>query len=365
MKHTILIVGDSLRANSLMQEYMKRVYVDYFYEVDTLTFSPKSNPNLPFLVETLAKQNEILTIFASKDSFSLVGKILTTLSEDVLVLQKETLTPSKAKVSEKNSYLLVLNSCQINVLHVEEGRGIPALLSEVQNISQQNFHLIGLDDEACHILLEPLMQTFEVNITITSYVAGWLKVQAKSNKYGNVDNFVKSVHELFRGKMFLAKNPMEHIVKCLTRYKKTISVAESCTGGLISSYLTSVSGASTILNGALTTYSNEIKSSWLGVDEETIKAYGAVSEETVRGMLEGCLKASNADISIATSGIAGPSGGSVSKPVGTVFVGVANKSGNFLVERLLLEGDRNYIQSQSAYYAFKLLFELETEIFFN
>lgn len=364
MKHTILIVGDSLGANGLMIEYIKRIYLDYFCELGETSFSPKSNPNLPFLVEKLAKESEILTIFASQDSFSLIGKILTTLSEDVLVVENETLTPAKAKHSDKNSYLIELNTHQINVLHVKEGKRLPPLLSKVADMSLETFHLIGLDSETCEILLEPLMQTFEVNITTSSYVQGWLKVQAKSNKYGNVGHFIKSVHELFRGKMFIAKDPIEHIIERLEKNQKTISMAESCTGGLISAYLTSKSGASNILGGGLTTYSNEIKSSWLGVDEEILKTYGAVSEETLRGMLEGCLKASNAHISMATSGVAGPSGGTASKPVGTVFVGVANKEGNFLVERLLLEGDRNYIQTQSAYYAFKLLFELEKDLFF-
>lgn len=364
MKHTLLTVGNSLRTNHLVQEYIKRNYIRHFDELGTPLFASKNNPNLPFMLEELIAKNDILSIIASKESFPLVGKIVTTLSEDALVLQHETLTPSKATLAVKNSYLVELQNCQINVLHVEEGKEMPEFLSKIKDISTKKFHLIGLDDEACRILLEPLTQTFEVNIIITPYVDGWLGVAVSSNKYGNVDNFIKSVHELFEGKVFVASNPIKHIVRSLQKSEKTISIAESCTGGLISGLITSISGASHVLGGALTTYSNEIKTAWLGVDDEVIKSYGAVSEETVRGMLEGCLKASKSHLAMATSGIAGPDGGSISKPVGTVFVGVANSSGNFLVERLLLEGDREYIQMQSAYCAFKLLFELEKEIFF-
>lgn len=363
-KHALLTIGNTLKINSLMQEYIKRTYIKHFNELGAPLFTPRSNPNLPFFLEELIKKNDILTIVAPQDSFSLVGKILTTLNEDVLVVKEETLTPSKAKIAKKNSYLVEIQECQVNVLHVEENREIPELLSKVKLPSKQSFHVVGLDSEALKILLEPLMQTFEVAVATSSYVDGWIRVEATSNRYGNVDNFIKSVYELFRGKIFLGSNPMEHIVQSLEKSGKTISVAESCTGGLISAYLTSAQGASAVLEGTLTTYSNRIKTAWLGVDEEVVKSYGAVSEETVRGMLEGCLKASDAHIAMATSGIAGPDGGSVSKPVGTVFVGVANRDGNFMVERLLLQGDRKFIQAQSAYFAFKLLFELEREAFF-
>jgi len=83
----------------------------------------------------------------------------------------------------------------------------------------------------------------------------------------------------------------------------------------------------------------------------------------VREMLEGVLNASLADYAIATSGIAGPTGGSIEKPVGTVFVGARDKEGNVLIERLLLEGDRHYIQRQSAYHAFKLLLHVGETLF--
>jgi nicotinamide-nucleotide amidase len=106
----------------------------------------------------------------------------------------------------------------------------------------------------------------------------------------------------------------------------TLGTAESCTGGYISHLLTSISGASDYFKGSIVSYSNEIKEEVLGVNSETLKQHGAVSEETVQEMLKGALKNLNVDIAIAVSGVAGPSGGSSEKPVGCVYIGIANQN---------------------------------------
>lgn len=106
----------------------------------------------------------------------------------------------------------------------------------------------------------------------------------------------------------------------------TLGTAESCTGGYISHLLTSISGASDYFKGSIVSYSNEIKEEVLGVKSETLKQHGAVSEETVQEMLKGALKNLNVDIAIAVSGVAGPSGGSPEKPVGCVYIGIANQN---------------------------------------
>jgi nicotinamide-nucleotide amidase len=103
----------------------------------------------------------------------------------------------------------------------------------------------------------------------------------------------------------------------------TLATAESCTGGNIAGLVTSVPGSSEYFKGGVVAYSNEIKISVLGVKPETLKDYGAVSEETIKEMLKGIMKIMNADCAIATSGIAGPSGGTIEKPTGTIWIGVA------------------------------------------
>lgn len=278
-------------------------------------------------------------------------------------LKDGILIPSKVTIFEENSYIINIENCKINVLHVEENRSLPNIL-HVDKSYQSNLHLIGLDEDSCGILLESLRQTYEVTTTITPLVQSWLKIEAEAKSEQNIKEFNLNAKELFKGKIFIENNPICHIINSLKKHEKTISIAESCTGGLISSLITSVSGSSDVYEGGLTTYSNRIKTSWLGVDEGVLKSHGAVSEATIKEMLDGALKTSESDFSLATSGIAGPNGGTKDKPIGTVFVGVANKEGKFLVERLLLKGDRNYVQIQSVYSAFKLLFDLEREIFF-
>jgi nicotinamide-nucleotide amidase len=116
----------------------------------------------------------------------------------------------------------------------------------------------------------------------------------------------------------------------LSKNKKTISTAESCTGGAIASLITSVPGSSAYFEGSIVSYSYDIKETLLNVKKETLEKYGAVSEETVKEMLSGLLDQMKTDFGIAVSGIMGPDGGTAEKPVGTVWVAVGNKEKQFV-----------------------------------
>ena len=109
------------------------------------------------------------------------------------------------------------------------------------------------------------------------------------------------------------------------QHKKKLALAESCTGGLISSHLTAIPGASDYYLGSLVVYSNEMKEKILGVSKETLNTYGAVSAEAVYEMLDGVFKKTDADFAIAVSGIAGPSGGTEQKPVGTIWAAIGER----------------------------------------
>ena len=117
------------------------------------------------------------------------------------------------------------------------------------------------------------------------------------------------------------------IGKLLKGTGRTISTAESCTGGSIAALLTSVAGSSEYFLGSVVSYANSVKSGVLGVDEKIIEEHGAVSSECVAAMAEGVRKLTGSDFSIATSGIAGPGGGSDAKPVGLVWIGVSSQKG--------------------------------------
>ncbi len=132
--------------------------------------------------------------------------------------------------------------------------------------------------------------------------------------------------------------------------------AESCTGGGLAYWITSVPGSSAWFDRGFVTYSNAAKEQLLGVNAMTLNTFGSVSEQTVREMAEGALQQSTADISIAITGIAGPEGGSVSKPVGTVWIGSTNKIQTISLLRIF-SGDRQSIRMQSISDALDIILE--------
>lgn len=144
----------------------------------------------------------------------------------------------------------------------------------------------------------------------------------------------------------------------LKKNKQTITTVESCTGGLIASMITEISGSSEIFTGSVVTYSNKIKEQELNVKKETMIKYGVVSSEVVAEMLDGVIKKFNADFAIAVSGIAGPNGGTKTKPVGTVAIGVINSYGTKTIQVFHFKGNRKQVQLQTAKKALKLNFEI-------
>lgn len=123
----------------------------------------------------------------------------------------------------------------------------------------------------------------------------------------------------------ILKNYEKKIAKVMIKKNMVLSAAESCTGGLISSLLTDVSGSSSFIKSNFVTYSNEAKEKYLFVPNQTLQKYGAVSEQTAREMAQGLLKQTEANVAIGITGIAGPLGGSKEKPVGLAYVGIADK----------------------------------------
>lgn len=118
----------------------------------------------------------------------------------------------------------------------------------------------------------------------------------------------------------------EEIGELLKAKKLSLSTAESCTGGGVAALITSVPGSSEYFKGGIVAYSNEIKTALLYVSAETLKKYGAVSRETVTEMVKGAMNTLKTDCAVATSGVAGPGGGTPEKPVGTVWIAVAYKN---------------------------------------
>jgi len=154
----------------------------------------------------------------------------------------------------------------------------------------------------------------------------------------NTDSLAQSVGELLK---------QQHL---------TLGLAESCTGGLIASYITDIAGSSAYFEGAVVAYSYQVKERLLGVPARIIERDGAVSAETVMAMARGARKALHVDVALAITGIAGPSGGTPDKPVGLTYIGLASPRGE-LWRKYIWRGDRRQNREQSARAALELLKE--------
>lgn len=150
--------------------------------------------------------------------------------------------------------------------------------------------------------------------------------------------------------------PEKEVHRILIERQVTLAIAESCTGGNLTARFTALPGASAYLKGGIVAYSHELKRNLLGIDSQTIGMYGVVSEEVARSMAEGARKTMGADYAIATTGIAGPSGGTPETPVGTVWIAVATPQ-QTISTRFFGGKTRNEVIIQSSTAAIKLLYK--------
>lgn len=154
----------------------------------------------------------------------------------------------------------------------------------------------------------------------------------------------------------------ENVVQLLEGITCTVATAESCTGGLLSGAITAVSGASSVFGYGVCTYANEAKMKLLSVKAETLEEYGAVSAQTAREMADGIRKLSGADYGVSTTGIAGPTGDTADKPVGTVCIGISSEKSTY-AQRFVFDGEmfretgdkRTAIRLEAVYTALTLL----------
>ena len=162
----------------------------------------------------------------------------------------------------------------------------------------------------------------------------------------------------FKRNLKLEKN----IAEILKEHSLVISVAESCTGGLLSSRLTDISGSSEYIRANFVTYSNESKMALLDVKDETLRIYGAVSEQCAREMSEGLYRKTKADIAISTTGIAGPTGATETKPVGLMYVGITNRYKSVVQQfKLNTKFDRIRMKQEFAQCALQMLLDSLSE----
>lgn len=200
-------------------------------------------------------------------------------------------------------------------------------------ILTKNILVQGIGESFLSDLIEPWELSLPKNVKLAYLpVAGLtklrltLRITPEKPETPDIPGLLKGLYSL-AGKYIVGEDceTLDELVhKTLVERGLTLATAESCTGGNIARLLTAQAGASAYFKGGVVAYSNEVKESVLGVNHETLEAHGAVSEETVREMVEGVRTRLGADLAIATTGIAGPDGGTPEKPVGTVWIAVAD-----------------------------------------
>lgn len=363
MQHNVLLIGRQFREDTILQTYILRHIKQAIHTVHTIYFLDEYDNTLFLFLEKEVEKEGKLIVITSKQTFSSVGKLLCTLTQDSQIVKEDMLLPSKTEIYGKNSYLLEHKALKVNVMMAQAGQTLPNVLFD-EEPSTVVIHLFELSMEDISILVAPLAQNYEVNYTTFEVVYGWVELHIQTKRFGEISKFIVAVRALFNNKIIVSNNVLAHIVEKLNQSDKKITLAESCTGGLIATLFTKISGSSNVFEGSIVSYSNRLKEEWLGVDKEILLEHGAVSEATVKAMSKGAREVASADFALSVSGIAGPTGAVEGKEVGTVFLSVSTKKHQKTI-RLQLQGDREYIQQQSAFYAIKALLLSDAALFFT
>ncbi|NIM99985.1 MAG: competence/damage-inducible protein A [candidate division Zixibacteria bacterium] len=216
-------------------------------------------------------------------------------------------------------------------------------------ILHRKFKTTGISESALYEKIERLIDpTGEIKV---AFLPGYLGVDIRLTTESNhkdqaqprIDEFQRKIREILGTLIYGTDDQtLEEVVgKLLLEEKKTIAVAESCTGGIIGARFTSVSGSSKYFERGVVTYSNEAKTELLNVPKDIIDKHGAVSEEVARLMAEGVRSLAKTDYGLSVTGIAGPTGGTAQKPVGLVFIGFAHENGSFAQKFLFGENRKS------------------------
>ena len=238
---------------------------------------------------------------------------------------------------------------------------IPLLQKERKEkfrVRSRTLKVFGFTESAIADLLKEVRpQDFSASLAyLPRFPENHVKITLRGNSIeeveGNLEKLERIIRDRLQGRVIAAdEETLEGTVgRLLREHRATLAVAESCTGGLVAHRLTQVPGSSDYFERSVVVYSNKAKIQMLGVPESLISSLGAVSAEVAERMAKGVRQVSGTILGLAITGIAGPTGGSEEKPVGTVFIALACPKGT-ISKRYQLPGDRNQIQTLSAYLA--------------
>ena len=283
--------------------------------------------------------------------------------EGCIVLDNDNGTAPGAIIETERNVFIILPGPPSELRPMLSAKVRPYLEKRAAHtISSRTLKVFGLGESAMEERVKELIHTD--NPTLAPYAKtgeSELRITAKSKTETEakelLDAMEKSVRDIL-GDFVYAVGETAAMPKTVTRLLcekgLTLSTAESCTGGMVAERITSVAGASECFHCGYVTYSNDQKTRLLGVSEETLKTYGAVSEQTALEMSYGARERSDADIGIGITGIAGPGGGTAEKPVGLVYISIC-ADGLHKAFRFMLSGNRSMVRERACLYALDLV----------
>lgn len=236
------------------------------------------------------------------------------------------------------------------------------LIKQNYIIKARTLNAIGIGESNLEMLIKDIIEAQE-NPTIATYAKEGevaIKITGKGNDEKVVDNMLDEIVEKIDSKVsqyiysYDDESIEEVVYKKLKSKNMKIAFCESCTGGLIASKFTSISGVSQVFDRGIVTYSNKSKIEELNVRKKTLEKYGPVSEQVALEMAKGLLEKTGVDIALSTTGLAGPSGGTKENPIGLIYIGIATKNSSFVVKSIFT-GNRSSIQNRAMLKAFNEL----------
>lgn len=275
--------------------------------------------------------------------------------QGAIIINNDNGTAPGVIIEENNKIMIILPGPPKEMKPMFE-ETVKAYLQKKSNsiLVSKMIKIVGVGESVVAEELKDLMDA-QTNPTIAPYakdVGVLLRITAKADNEKEALELIEPIEkEIIKrlGNNVYATEDIdieEVVARLLIERKLTISTAESCTGGMIAGTLINYPGISEVFLEGAVTYSNEAKQNRLGVKKETLDKHGAVSEETAREMAIGIAKTSKTDVSIVTTGIAGPEGGTLEKPVGLVYIGVYVK-GEVTIQRCIFNGNRSKIRLQA------------------
>lgn len=325
------------------------------------TVAEAVNRNLVLDQESLDKMT---TFFAGRNRTMTKNNIKQAyLPEGCIIIRNKNGTAPGCIIEEGEKVIIMLPGPPSEMKPMFDDSVMPYFAAKSEfKLDSRFLRIFGIGESAMEDMLIDLIDT-QSNPTIAPYAKDGevtLRITARYEKDSVEEDIITPVENEIRRRLSDAvysndnSNLEEVAAKLLMESEMTLALAESCTGGLLAAKLTEIPGISAVFDRAVITYSNRSKVEALGVKQETLDQYGAVSEQIAKEMAEGVRRVSSSDIGISVTGIAGPDGGTTEKPVGTVYIALAHKNGVYS-KKLELWGSRNRIRNVTCLHVFDML----------